>query len=75
MARLFACFVALVNHMSYEERPGYDGMATATAGAVVMVAAVAGFVRMAPIGNHRAPTSVKAYFGNEAPGDVKPLRY
>lgn len=75
MARLFACFVALVNHMSYEERPGYDGMATATAWAVVVVAAVAGFVRMAPIGNHRAPTLVKAYFRRGTPDSVKPLRY
>ena len=73
MARLFACFVALVNHMSYEERPGYDGMATATACAVVMVAAVAGFVRMAPIGNHRATAPVKAYFRAPPSGGAKPL--
>lgn len=67
MARLFACFVALVNHMSYEERPGYDGMATATAWAVVMVAAVAGFVRMAPKGNHSRPGRVKAYLSVHRP--------
>lgn len=72
---MFACFVALVNHMSYEERPGYDGMATATAWAVVMVAAVAGFVRMAPIGNHRVATRVKAYFRRTLSGGTKPLWY
>ena len=60
MRRLFACFTAFVNHIAYEDVVDiYVGMATTTAAAVVCAAAVAGFVRMTPQGNHRPGAPVK----------------
>ena len=60
MRRLFACFTAFVNHIAYEDVvDGYAGMAKATAAAVVCAVAVAWFVRMTRIGNHRTVRPVK----------------
>lgn len=76
MRRLFACFTAFVNHMEYVDVADMRvGAATTTAAAVVCAAAVAGFVRMTPTGNHSPGARVKGNIEGQAGGPRKPLRH
>lgn len=59
--------------MAYEVRPAYDGMAKATAVAVVCAVAVAEVVRMDCLGNHRHSGTVKGIYGGPPGNSPKPL--